>query len=467
MLHKILEQVVRVVRAGRGLGVILHAEQRQRAVAQALQRVVVQVDVRQVDFALLQRVGIDGEVVIVRGDLDLAGLHLLHRMIAAVMSELQLVSLAAQRQPDQLMPQTDSEDRNLAHQIANTFLRVSDRLGIAGPVGEKHAVRLQREHIFRAGSGRHNCHPAAFAHQTAKNVVLDPIVIGDHMMFRRRVFHADNLCRLVRAHTLIPLIDVARGDFLRQVRAIHLGDRARLRDQLLGVDLQRRDDSAHDSVVAQMPNQGARVDLAQHRNLVALQIFFRNFLRAPVRADPRELAHDQAFDIRPRGFVVVRVGAVIADFRIGENYDLSGVGGVGEDFLIARDGGVKNNFPVTFTFCSVAFAVEDPSIFQRKDCLHCISGEWILMILSGNARQHKRRRQEFAQCTSCRAETSASSLIRWLLLIRNARPFSLLTLHRLVRTKQRRLGGRRVRRLLLVAGRSGRGIRGSFLCRRS
>ena len=45
-LHKIPEQVVRVVRAGRGLRVILHAEQRQRAVPQSFQRIVVQIDVR-------------------------------------------------------------------------------------------------------------------------------------------------------------------------------------------------------------------------------------------------------------------------------------------------------------------------------------------------------------------------------------------------------------------------------------
>lgn len=66
---------------------VLHAEQRQRVMPQAFERIVVQVDVRQVNFALFQRVGVDGEVVIVRGDLDLAGCHLFDRVIAAVMSE--------------------------------------------------------------------------------------------------------------------------------------------------------------------------------------------------------------------------------------------------------------------------------------------------------------------------------------------------------------------------------------------
>ncbi len=90
---------------------ILHAEQRQVAVAQAFERLVVQIHVRQFDFALRQRVGIDGEVVVVRGDLDLAGVQLLHRMIAAVVSEFQLESLAAERDAGQLMSQADSEDR--------------------------------------------------------------------------------------------------------------------------------------------------------------------------------------------------------------------------------------------------------------------------------------------------------------------------------------------------------------------
>ena len=81
--------------------------------AQALERIVVQVDVGQINFALLQRVGIDGEVVVVRGDLDLAGCQLLDRMIAAVVSELQLVGLAAQGEPDELVAEADAEDGTL------------------------------------------------------------------------------------------------------------------------------------------------------------------------------------------------------------------------------------------------------------------------------------------------------------------------------------------------------------------
>ena len=87
---------MRVVGAGAGFGVILHAEQRQIAVAQAFECLVVQVHVREFDFGLRQRVGIDGEVVVVGGDLDFAGVQLLHRMIAAVVSEFEFESFAAE-----------------------------------------------------------------------------------------------------------------------------------------------------------------------------------------------------------------------------------------------------------------------------------------------------------------------------------------------------------------------------------
>ena len=44
---------MRIVRAGRGLGMILHAEHRIAAMAEAFQRLVVQIDVR--DFDLVER----------------------------------------------------------------------------------------------------------------------------------------------------------------------------------------------------------------------------------------------------------------------------------------------------------------------------------------------------------------------------------------------------------------------------
>src|SRR5579872_710083 len=127
-----------------------------------------------------------------------------------------------------------------------------------------------------------------------------------------------------------------------------------------------------------MAHQCSRVDVRQHGHLELLQILFGYLLRAPVRAHARELANDKAFDPRTRGFVVILVGAVVSDFWIRQNDDLSGVGRVGENFLVSGDGSIKNDFAVAFAFGAVAFASEDFAVLQRKDSLHSRSGEWIL-----------------------------------------------------------------------------------------
>ena len=65
--------------------------------------------------------------------------------------------------------------------------------------------------------------------------------------------------------------------------------------------------------------------------------------------DRGELADDQALDIGLGRLVICLVGAVIPDLGIGENDNLSGIGGIGSDFLIAGKGGIENNFTLAFT----------------------------------------------------------------------------------------------------------------------
>src|ERR1700680_2704703 len=140
-----------------------------------------------------------------------------------------------------------------------------------------------------------------------------------------------------------------------------------------------------------MPHQRPRVDVGQHRHLELLQVFLGHLLRAPVRAHARELKHDQPFDPRTRGFVIFLVGAIVADFGIGQDNDLPGVGRIGENFLVTSDGSIKNDFAVAFAFGAVAFASEDSPVFQRKDSLHSRSNVWICRILSGIALSAKLR----------------------------------------------------------------------------
>ena len=99
-----------------------------------------------------------------------------------MMPELQLVGLALQRQSNQLVPQADAEDRHPSRHIPDRLLRVHHRIRIARTIGEKHSVRLQRQHVFRRGLGRNHRHIAARTHQPPQNVVLDSIVEGNHLL---------------------------------------------------------------------------------------------------------------------------------------------------------------------------------------------------------------------------------------------------------------------------------------------
>ncbi len=115
---KLAEKVVRVVRAGRGLGMILHAENGMIAMPHSLDGLVVQINV--CDFHVRrQRVRIDGEAVILRRDRDAPGRQVLHRLVATVMPELQFESFAAKSETEHLMPEANSEYWCLADQVAH------------------------------------------------------------------------------------------------------------------------------------------------------------------------------------------------------------------------------------------------------------------------------------------------------------------------------------------------------------
>ena len=58
----------------------------------------------------LKRCAIDGEAVVLAGDLDAAGVEVLHRLVAAAMAELELVGLGADRPAQQLVAEADAEN---------------------------------------------------------------------------------------------------------------------------------------------------------------------------------------------------------------------------------------------------------------------------------------------------------------------------------------------------------------------
>src|SRR5262249_15897443 len=107
-----MEQVVGVVRPGRSLGVVLHRQHRPLAMPQALAGAVVEVEMRRLPPVRRHRRRVDGEAVVLRGDLDLAGGDVLHGVVRAVVAERQLVRPPARRQAEDLVSQAYAEGRH-------------------------------------------------------------------------------------------------------------------------------------------------------------------------------------------------------------------------------------------------------------------------------------------------------------------------------------------------------------------
>src|SRR5258706_8967710 len=118
-LYEIVKQIVRIVRSGCGLGMILHAKYRMSAMAKTFQSIVVQIGVRDLDLVQVQRFGIDGEAVIVRCNLDATADLVEHRMIGAAVSEFQLEGFPAECQAGDLLAKANAEDRHAADQFAD------------------------------------------------------------------------------------------------------------------------------------------------------------------------------------------------------------------------------------------------------------------------------------------------------------------------------------------------------------
>src|SRR5713226_4392783 len=141
---------------------------------------VVQIDVRNLDVAGRQRVRIDGKAVVLRRDFDPIGGQVLHRVVGAVMAELQLERAPAQSQPADLMAQADSEDRDPPQELADVRDGVGHRLRVTGPVREKHAIGREREHVFGRGLRRDDGDLAVVVHQQPEDILLDAEIIGHH-----------------------------------------------------------------------------------------------------------------------------------------------------------------------------------------------------------------------------------------------------------------------------------------------
>ena len=192
---------------------------------------------------------------------------------------------------------------------------------------------------------RHHRHLAALAGEQAQDVALDAVVDGDDVELAV-VLPPVALAPLPRR--LVPGEALARRHHRHQVHADQARPCARFLLERVEVELARRlvrDHRVRHALDADEAGERAGVDAGEPDDAARLEPLVEMAGGAVVRRrGDRGVQHHAARARRRRhvdGLDVLLVGADIADMREGEGDDLPGIGGIGEDFLIAGHGGVE------------------------------------------------------------------------------------------------------------------------------
>src|SRR6185503_19080936 len=136
----------------------------------------------------------------------------------------------------QLVAEADAEYRDLGRveDLADRLDRVIARLGIAGAVGEENTIGLHAQDVARGRLRRDHGHARAALGDQPQDVVLDAVVVSDDV--EARVFQLAVAGAQFPA-PLGPFVRLVGGHHLGEVHAGEAGERLRLRERLLDVDI--------------------------------------------------------------------------------------------------------------------------------------------------------------------------------------------------------------------------------------
>jgi hypothetical protein len=343
--------------------VVLHRERGDVEAVEPLDDVVVEVVVTHLDTPeALARVAhpvdrrVDGEAVVVRGDLDPPGRPVEHRLVDAAVPERQLVGAEPEGTPEELVAEADAEVGQPRAQGGAQQLDVAVGCpGVARAVREEQGVGLQLEDLLGGDRLRQHVHVEAALGEEAERRGL-----------HAEVEHGDRPDPFALRREAVGL---GRRDRAREVEARHLGAAAHELELLARGEQRvgaREDAGAHGPGRADVAGDRTRVDAADADDARRREVVVEAPLRAEVRHDAGGVAHDEAGDPDLRGLHVLVVHARVADVRRGHEHDLSGVGGVGERLLVAGHAGREHGLAERAAASSVGASLVAGPVLEHE-----------------------------------------------------------------------------------------------------
>ena len=319
-----------------------------------------------------QRIHRHRKAVVLAGDADAACVQVFHRVVGAVMAVGHLERLGTRGQGHDLVAQADAEGGHAAgDDLARGGDRVVARLGVAGAVGQEHAIWPHRQYLGGGSLRGHHGQLATAFGQHAQDVVLGAEVVRHHLE-AGRVLAAIAFAQA--PFGLRPGVGFGGADHLGQIQPAH--GRRGARSGQDGVDGgligrlalgQRQDGAVLRALIAQQARELACVDAGNGHATSSLQVFAQAGVAAEVAGQQRQIAHDQAGGEHLGRLHVFAIGAVAADVGVSQGDQLLAVAGVGQDFLVAGDRGVEHHFADRLAGSTNGLTDEDRAIGKGQD----------------------------------------------------------------------------------------------------
>src|SRR5215216_2840271 len=97
---------------------------------------------RNVDIIQVERLGIDGEAMILGSDFDLFSPDVQYRMIASMVTEFQFECLCTKGQTEYLMTKTNAEHWFFSEELPHILNRIIHCFRVTGAVRKKNPIRI-------------------------------------------------------------------------------------------------------------------------------------------------------------------------------------------------------------------------------------------------------------------------------------------------------------------------------------
>ena len=239
---------------------------------------------------------------------------------------------------------------------------------VAGAVGKEHRLGRKFDDFF----GGENSYVETVERETLENRRLRAVVDCRAFEQRSRALEIVERCSLHRERLQnfavdVELIGCFAGDFLDVVDAYQALPTAGFCDRLLRRNSLGRKARLHCADAAELLCDCARVDPADCGHAALFQIFLKRLLAAPATRDGAYFAHDKALDLDAVGFFVRLVHAVVAHFDRRHCNDLTEIGRVCKNFLVARHRRIEYRLADDRFLCAERASPEDAAVFECQN----------------------------------------------------------------------------------------------------